>query len=233
MAVRCKFENSSNEIGVYSLLTNDYCILGYGGPENFYSIFDNELSEKMPIIKTTISSTKIVGSMIVGNKKGLLVPSLITDNEMNHLRKYLPEKIKIQKIDDRISALGNCISCNDSVAIIHPEFDKESEDIIADVLGVEVFKTTVANNPLVGTYSVFNNKGVIVHPSTTMEEYEELSKLIQVQIGAATVNRGSEILRSGCIVNDWIAFCGYESTSAEIDNIEKIFKISQDTKLMM
>ena len=114
------------------------------------------------------------------------------------------------------------------MALIHPEFDKESEELIADALGVEVFKTTVAGNALVGTYSLFNNNGGIVHPGTTMEEYEELANLMQVPIGAATVNRGSELIGSGMVVNDWAAFCGFECTSAEIDNFEKIFKISHD-----
>lgn len=229
MATRTRYQSSS-EVGVFSLLTNTYCLVGLGGSENFYSAFEQELANHIPVVHCTVSSTKIIGSMMVGNKNGLLVPSVITDTELQHLRNSLPEKVKIRKLDDRISALGNCISCNDYVALIHPEFDKESEELIADILGVEVFKSTVAGNALVGTYSVFNNKGGIVHPSTTMEEYEELANLMQVQIGAATVNRGSELLGSGCVVNDWAAFCGYESTSAEIDNFEKIFQISQEKK---
>lgn len=176
-----------------------------------------------------VQGTKIIGSMMVGNKNGLLVPSVISDQELQHLRNSLPDSVRIRKLDDRISALGNCISCNDYSALIHPEFDRESEEIIADVLGVEVFKTTIAGNALVGTYSVLNNSGGIVHPATTMEEYQELANILQIPIGAATVNRGSELLGSGVVVNDWIAFCGYECTSAEIDNIEKIFKLQSQT----
>ena len=226
MAIRCRYE-SSNEIGVFSLLTNSYCLVGLGSSENFYAEFEAELASHIPVVHTTVANTRIVGSMLAGNKNGLLVPSLTTDTELQHLRNSLPDSVKIRKVDDRISALGNCISCNDYVALVHPELDRESEELVADILGVEVFKTTVAGTALVGTYSVFNNMGGVVHPSTTMEEYEELANLMQVQIGAATVNRGSEMLGSGMVVNDWIAFVGAECTSAEIDNIEKIFKISK------
>ncbi len=227
MAIRCRFENS-NDVGVYAKLTDTYCLVGLGGSENFYSVFESELGNHIPIVHTTVSNTKIIGRLLAGNKKGLLVPNIISDLELKHLRNSLPDSVKIRKMDDRLSALGNCISCNDSVALVHPEFDKESEELIADVLGVEVFKTTVAGNALVGTYSLFNNFGGIVHPATTMEEYEELANLMQVPIGAATVNRGSELIGSGMVVNDWVAFCGFDCTSAEIDNFEKIFKISHD-----
>ena len=35
-----------------------------------------------------------------------------------------------------LSALGNCIACNDYVALVHTDIDKETEELIADCLGV-------------------------------------------------------------------------------------------------
>ena len=224
MAYRTRYEYSS-DIGVYAKLTNKYCLVGQASTENFYSSLQKELSNHIPVVHTTIADTSIIGRLIAGNKRGLLVPSNITDIEIKSLRNSLPDEIRIRKLDDRLLSLGNCIACNDFVALIHPEFDKESEEVIADVLGVEVFKTTVAGNGLVGTYSLFNNKGGLVHPGTTLEEFEELANIMQLPIGAGTLNRGSDQIGSGMIVNDWIAFCGQECTLPEVDNLEKIFKI--------
>ncbi|XP_065162616.1 eukaryotic translation initiation factor 6 [Atheta coriaria] len=227
MALRVQFENN-NEVGVFSKLTNAYCLVSIGGSENFYSTFEGELSETIPVVHTSLAGCRIIGRMCIGNKHGLLVPNSTFDTELQHIRNALPESVKVQRIEERLSALGNVIACNDYVALVHPDLDRETEEIISDVLKVEVFRQTVASNVLVGSYCVLSNQGGLVHPNTTIADQEELSSLLQVPLVAGTVNRGSEVVSAGMVVNDWCAFAGMDTTSTELTVIESIFKLSEN-----
>ncbi|SDA01380.1 BZ3500_MvSof-1268-A1-R1_Chr10-1g02613 [Microbotryum saponariae] len=257
MAVRCRFENSS-DIGVFASLTNSYCLSSVSvGSTNFYSTFEAELADVIPVIQTSIGGTRIIGRLVAGNRHGLLVPSTTTDQELQHLRNCLPESVALQRIEERLSALGNIIACNDYVALVHPDIDRETEEIIADVLKVEVFRQTIADNVLVGSYCRISNQGALVHPKTSIQDQDELSSLLQVPLVAGTVNRGSDVIGAGMIVNgqfslflrallylpiqsnrgsdspertDWSAFTGLETTATEISVLEAAFKLGgQDT----
>lgn len=65
--------------------------------------------------------------LMLGNSHGLLVPHTTTDQELTHLHNSLPDKVKVMRIEERLSALGNTIVCNDYVALIHPDLDKVSD----------------------------------------------------------------------------------------------------------
>lgn len=251
--------------------------------------FEAELQDVIPIVNTTIGGTRIIGRLAAGasrarasrvplsewpaltgspspatrpagNRHGLLLPASCTDQELQHIRNSLPPSVAIQRVEERLSALGNVIACNDYVALVHPDIDRETEEIIADVLKVEVFRQTVASNVLVGSYCALSNQGGLVHPKTSRSEQEELSSLLQVPLvvrppclaflpllprlarksaaltsiaspslpllQAGTVNRGSDVLGAGLVVNDWCAFTGIDTTATEISVIEATFSAS-------
>ena len=224
MAVRVQYENSS-EIGVFTKLTNTYCLLGMGGHGDHYKDFISTLGGHIPVIQTSIACTAIVGRITVGNRNGLLLPNTTTDQEMMHLRNSLPDNVRIQRIEERLSALGNVVLANDYCALVHPDLDRETEEIISDVLGVEVFRQTLGGKALVGSYGMITNQGGLVHPMTSVEDMDELSSLLQIPLVAGTVNRGSDLIAAGMCANDWSVFVGFDTTATEVAVIENIFKL--------
>merc|ERR1711936_536139 len=192
-------------------LTNAYCLIGVRRSANFFAHFEAELDEVIPVIYSTVGGCRIVGRMTVGNRHGLLVPNSTTDQELQQIRNSLPDSVRIQRIEERLSALGNVIACNDYVALVHPDLDRE----------------TVADNVLVGSYCAMSNQGGLVHPRTSVADQDELSSLLQVPLVAGTVNRGSEVVGAGMVVNDWTAFCGQDTTSTEISVLESVFKLNE------
>lgn len=109
-------------------------------------MFEGELSETVPVVHASIAGCRIIGRMCVGeygpvrqlsepeppltpvrpsgNRHGLLVPNNTTDQELQHIRNSLPDAVKIQRVEERLSALGNVIACNDYVALVHPDLDR-------------------------------------------------------------------------------------------------------------
>ena len=61
-----QFENSS-DIGVFAKLTNSYCLCAIQGSTNFYSAFEGELGDVIPIVHTSIGGTRIIGRLTAGD----------------------------------------------------------------------------------------------------------------------------------------------------------------------
>jgi translation initiation factor 6 len=112
------------------------------------------------------------------------------------------------------------------------------------VLGVEVFRQTIADNVLTGSYMSLSNQGGIVHPKTSIQDQDELSSLLQVPLVAGSVNRGSAVVGAGMVVNDWMAvtgmfacnenlgtranrYTGLDTTATELSVIESVFRLGE------
>uniref|UniRef100_A0A7S4NM54 Uncharacterized protein n=1 Tax=Guillardia theta TaxID=55529 RepID=A0A7S4NM54_GUITH len=80
----------------FSTAECDGAQVGIGGSENFYSVFESELADHVPVIHASIAGCRIIGRLCVGNSKGLLLPNTTTDQEMLHIRNSLPDSVVVQ-----------------------------------------------------------------------------------------------------------------------------------------
>lgn len=63
--------------------------------------------------------------------------------------------MSVRRVDEKLSALGNVIACNDYVALVHPEISKETEKVLLvffSVLYAEIF--SICFGPI---YSISQN----------------------------------------------------------------------------
>lgn len=64
----------------------------------------------------------------------------------------------------------------------------------------------------------------------SVTELDAISSLMQIPMCAGTVNRGSDQIGIGIVVNDFTAFTGSDTTATELSVIEAIFKLADAGK---
>jgi len=64
-----------DRVGVFATLTNSYALVATGASENFYSIFEAELQDVIPICHATIAGTRIVGRLTAGSVYSSILPT--------------------------------------------------------------------------------------------------------------------------------------------------------------
>jgi translation initiation factor 6 (eIF-6) len=71
-------------VGVFSTLTNSYAIVAIGSSESFYSVFEAELQDVIPICHATIAGTRIVGRLTAGYAHlwGILKAQMLTTSSV-------------------------------------------------------------------------------------------------------------------------------------------------------
>ena len=51
---------------MYARLTNSYCVVALGGASGFYSVFESELADHIPVIHASIAGCRFVGRVTTG-----------------------------------------------------------------------------------------------------------------------------------------------------------------------
>jgi translation initiation factor 6 len=168
------------------------------------------------VIPMSIQGASILGSLCALNSHGMMVPEFTLDQDIVEIRK----NVNVGELPSKLTAAGNNILCNDKIALIHEELNRQSRRLIADVLDVEVVAGTIAGLETVGSVAYATNKGLLVHPKTTEDELETLSEAFRLPIKKTTANYGTPFIGACLIANSRGAVVGSLSTGIELGNIE-------------
>ncbi len=210
------FDGDPN-IGVFARVTGDIAVIPPEAPEEFRAALREALGVELVI--TTIQGSSIIGSLVAGNSRGLVVSGLATQEELAVLGEYR----KVMSLSETMNAAGNVIMANDSFAAVHPDLPVDIASKIGEFLEVEVIHITLGGIRTVGMAGVASNKGVIVHPRATAQEIARLEAVAKVPVGTGTINMGSGLVGTGVLVNDTGYLAGNATSGFELGRIEDVF----------
>ena len=207
-------------IGVYSI-TNDHILLL---PKGFTPSKASALAEHLGVdhfTYTSIANTRLLGTLLVMNNKGMILPKTAFADEYEHLK--AETGLNIGVLDSKFTALGNLICANDKGAIASPWLSENDCRMVSDVLGVEIIQRRVADMYQTGSVMAANNKGAVTHPETDEEEMKSFANILGVHIEHSSINNGIPYVSSGMLANNNCIVVGSLTTGPEIMMMTRAF----------
>ena len=204
-------------IGVFARVLGDIAIVPPESPEEFKAAVRDAL--KVTLVETTIQGSPIVGSLVAGNSRGVVVSGLATEEEIDLLAAHR----EVLLLTESMNAAGNVIMANDTFAAVHEDMPTELSKAIGEFLGVEVIHLTLGGVKTVGMAGVATNKGVIVHPRATERQIAMLEEVTKVPVGTGSINMGGALVGTGLLANEKGYLAGNATSGFELGRIEDVF----------
>lgn len=204
-------------VGVFARVLGDIVIVPPEAPAEFRDAVRTALDAE--IVETTVQGSAIIGSLLTGNRKGIVVSGIAGKDELAILQEYR----EIMLLSGSMNAAGNVILANDHVAFVHPEMEKDVAGEIGSFLGVKVMATTFGGVRTVGMAGAATEKGIIVHPRTNDADIARIAEFAGVPVGTGTINMGSGLIGTGLLVNSRGYIAGAQTSGFELGRIEDVF----------
>lgn len=204
----------NSQVGVYLTVVGNNLFypssLDKPAIEEISQCFDLEMNPML------IGGSSLLGSLIVGNNKGIAVADIATEEDLDKLSSFGEVVI----LESGVNAAGNLVECNDHGAIVSKSIPTPGVELIGEVLGVKTARTRVAGQDTVGSLLVANNKGILSHPDISSSEVREIEAVMSVPVMVGTVCFGSPYVGAGCVTSENDALVGSGSTGPELNRIE-------------
>ncbi|OUJ19376.1 Translation initiation factor 6 [Methanonatronarchaeum thermophilum] len=207
----------SQMVGVYCSASNEYALVPTGVKEKVKKAIEKTLD--VETIDITIGDSVLVGCLSEINENGILVSDIAGKKEIDKLKDKTGLDVGI--LSEGMNTSGNLVLANDSHALVHPELDNKYLEIIKNVLGIEVIKTSISGIKNVGAAGVVTNNGILLHPMVSEKELKEISEKFKLNAEVGTFGYGMPMVGSGVVANNNGFLTGNKTTGPELGRIEE------------
>lgn len=209
----------SPNIGVYCYCSEELAIVPPGLPTRKLTQFADTLG--VDVCKTTVAGSTLIGALVAGNSKGVLVPHTIKDYELRRIEEFS----KVIIVESNWTALGNVVLANDYGAVIHPNSSTQIAESLRKDLGVPTTYGNIGSLPFVGSLAIATNRGAILSPNALSEEESVIEVALRVDAELSTTNGGVPFVKSGILANSKGAIVGPLTRGAELMQITRALAV--------
>ncbi len=210
--------------GVFCTTNDVLTLVPPGIPKDDLESISEALGTKVEVI--TIGGSRVVGTLVAMNSKGILVSNLATSREAKKLEKIISNlDLQLGVLPERSNAIGNNFLVNDNGGFCNERLSARTKELAENVLGIDITSKSLNNMDTLGMVGCVTNKGGLCHPDTSAQEREIMEKVLGVSIMEGTVNFGMPLVGAGIVASSKGAVCGRQSTGVELGRVEEALKL--------
>ena len=189
------------------------------------ALVPNDISKKelanikafdVEIIRAKVADSCLFGVLMRGAGNKFVVPDLLNRHEEDF---FSSKGIELLKIGNK--AYGNLMAMNSRGGMVSGIVERKDFEKIKAFFGIHLIHSNFSCTELIGSSIVASDKGFIVNPEISQEEFSNLSCLFGVKGKATTANYGDIFVGNDVIANSNAVFVGSYTTAKEIMHIDE------------
>ena len=210
--------NNVPYLGVYSVCTDDFCLV----PNNILKKEEVVLEKylKTKIIKMAISDSPLIGVYLLAHKDKIIVcKNSIKQNEIDILEK---EGIKVKLIKEEYNALGNLVSFNSNYGFASELLSEKTVNEISSFFDIDVERKTLLSMDILGSNLYVNDNLFMVNPNVSEKDFNYFKKKLKVEGIATTLNYGDLFVGNDVIANKNAVLVGDATSNIELMKVDDV-----------
>ena len=203
-----------SQAGVYASVVGEVLFLPLALPKADIEKIESALQMESTCL--TVGGSSLLGSLIVGNSRGMAVADIATPGDIDRLTSYGDVVV----MESSVNAAGNLLVVNENGILASPVVPEAGLEVLSSAMGVEAVNVTIAGQHVIGSLGAANGMGVVLHPDVSADEVAIIEKVLEVPAMVGTVCFGSPLVGARLVCANGGAYAGAATSGLALNRIE-------------